>query len=181
MLNSNDQLNTVTEKNEIYNLNQHSTSHRPKTPHINLFSDELQVRTLRRRNEVENPQNLMKNFSTFMKNIIESQNENFLSGGTKVTGYILSKYLKLDLEDISNLEKLSIKINSDFGLLNSFGEYLPFLIELRLNDSQLYSINDLGANFTKLKILKVNNCGLKDLSGIYSFTKVLSAFLSLKN
>jgi Leucine-rich repeat (LRR) protein len=169
MINSNDEMNTVTSKTERSNSATHfcKTSRRPKTPHINLFSEEeVQVRTIRKKNDSEDPQNLIKNFSAFMKGIIESQNENFLSGDTKVIGFIISKYLKMDLEDIRKLQKLSIKINSDFGLLNSFGEYLPNLRELKLKDSQISSISECGTSFKNLKILNVTNCGLKDLSGI---------------
>jgi hypothetical protein len=169
MINLNDEMNIPTSKTARSNSALHSTklSRRPKTPHINLFSEEeLQVRTIRKRKDSEDPQNIIKNFSAFMKGIIDSQNENFLSGDTKVIGFIISKYLKMDLDEINQLQKLSIKINSDFGLLNSFGEYLPNLRELKLKDSQITSISECGTSFRNLKILNVTNCGLKDLSGI---------------
>jgi hypothetical protein len=169
MINLNDEMNSLTSKTARSNSALHSNklSRRPKTPHINLFSEEeLQVRTIRKRKDSEDPQNLIKNFSAFMKGIIDSQNENFLSGDTKVIGFIISKYLKMDLDEINQLQKLSIKINSDFGLLNSFGEYLPNLRELKLKDSQITSISECGTSFRNLKILNVTNCGLKDLSGI---------------
>jgi hypothetical protein len=143
---------------------------RPETPHINLFSnqndqndEEIQVRNIRKKgNESEN---IIKNFSSFMKGIIETQNEHFLSGDTKVIEFIMTKYLNMDWEDIKLMEKLSIKINSDFGLLNQFGEQLPNLKELKLNNSVLNSISDVGSSFKNLVILNVTNCGIKDLSG----------------
>ena len=142
---------------------------RPETPHINLFAakggeaeDEIQVRNIRKGNDSEN---LIKNFSSFMKGIIETKNENFLSGDTKVIEFIMTKYLNMDWEDIKQLEKLSIKINSDFGLLNQFGEQLQNLKELKLNNSVIVSVSEVGPSFRNLVILNLTNCGLKDLSG----------------
>ena len=40
---------------------------------------------------------------------------------------------------------------------------------MKLNDSFIQSIDDLGSNFKNLKILQINNCKLKDLSGIICF------------
>lgn len=142
---------------------------RPQTPHINLFStdtsqdiNEIQVRTIKRGNESEN---IIKNFSAFMKQIIETKNENFLSGDIKVIEFIISKYLKINISEVKEIDRLSIKINSDFGLLNQFSEYLPKLRELKLNYSVISSISDIGTNFKNLKILQICNCNLKDLSG----------------
>lgn len=145
---------------------------RPETPHINLFSnqkeqsfcdEEIQVRNMRTKGN--EPENIIKNFSSFMKNIIETRNDNFLSGDTKVIEFIMTKYLNMDWEDIKQMKKLSIKINSDFGLLNQFGEQLTNLKELKLNNSVLNSISDVGSSFKNLVILNVTNCGIKDLSG----------------
>jgi hypothetical protein len=43
---------------------------------------------------------------------------------------------------------------------------------LKLNDSFIQSIDDLGTNFRNLKILQINNCKLKDLSGIICFEQL---------
>jgi hypothetical protein len=149
---------------------------RPQTPLINLFSpnssvstnenNEIHIRTIKRKNE---PENIIKNFSTFMKNIIETKNENFLSGDIKVIDYIISKYLNISTKEIKALQKLAIKINTDFGLLNQFGDYLPNLIELKLNMSVIPSISDIGTSFKNLKNLHICNCNLKELSGIIKF------------
>mgnify|MGYP001302873512 CR=1 FL=1 len=71
----------------------------------------------------------------------------------------------MDWEDIKQLKKLSIKINSDFGLLNQFGEQLQELRELKLNNSVISSISDIGSSFKNLITLNVTNCSIKDLSG----------------
>ena len=50
-------------------------------------------------------------------------------------------------------------------MLNQFGEFMPNLIELKLGDSLIQCINDIGTSFKNLKILNITNCNLKDLSG----------------
>jgi hypothetical protein len=131
---------------------------RPQTPHIDFLA-------IRESKKTE-PENIIKNFSSFMKQIVDTQNKNFLNGDLNVIEYLISKYTGIEVENVKSIEKLSIKINSDFGLLNQFGQYLPNLRELKLNSSLIQVISDIGTNFSNLKILHVNNCNLKDLSGI---------------
>ena len=40
---------------------------------------------------------LFKNFSNFMRQIIDSQNDNFLNGNINVIDYVLVKYLKMNM------------------------------------------------------------------------------------
>ena len=70
------------------------------------------------------------------------------------------------------MKKLTIRINGSYGLLNQFGQRLINLQFLKLNDSFIQSIDDLGSNFKNLKILQINNCKLKDLSGIICFEQL---------
>ena len=130
---------------------------RPVTPHLDM----IEIRELKK---IDSSQ-LTKNFSILMKQIVDYGNENFLNGDLNLIEYIISKYANVDTKDLLTIEKFSIKIISDFGLLNIFGGYLPNLNELKLNDSTIPSISDIGSNFINLKILHVNNCNLKDLSG----------------
>jgi hypothetical protein len=83
-----------------------------------------------------------------------------------VVEFIIAKYLGIEISEVHKIEKLSIKINSDYNLLNQFGDHLPNLIELKLNNSQIAAVNEIGTSFKHLRILHVNNCGLKDLSGM---------------
>jgi hypothetical protein len=131
---------------------------RPKTPHI----DVVEIREFKQFDSSL----LIKNFGSFMKQIIDNNNENFLNGDLNVIEYIISKYTNVNIEDVKDIEKFSIKIQSDLALLNIFANYLPKLKELKLNDSRVLSITDLGSSFNNLITLHVNNCQLKDLSGI---------------
>ena len=112
---------------------------------------------------------ILRNFSNFMRQIVENENDKFLNGDINLIDYVLSKYLKIDIKALKTLNKLSIKINGSYGLLNQFGQKLTNLLYLKLNNSFIRSINDLGTNFKNLKIIQMNDCQLKDLGGLICF------------
>ena len=134
---------------------------RPQTPRVIIDTNAKD----------DNEQNdlILKNFSNFMRQIVENENDKFLKGDINLIDYVLSKYLKISINDLKNLRKLSIKVSGSYGLLNQFGQRLTELIYLKLNNSFIQNINDLGTNFNNLKILQINDCKLKDLSGIICF------------
>ena len=138
---------------------------RPETPRV-FIGDNLS-RISDSKNDL-----IFKNFSNFMRQIVDSENDKFLNGDINVIDYVLAKYLKIGITEIQNLKKLTIRINGSYGLLNQFGQRLINLQFLKLNDSFIQSIDDLGSNFKNLKILQINNCKLKDLSGIICFEQL---------
>ena len=143
---------------------------RPETPRV-IIGDNLSGSIKRGGGNTQND-TLFKNFSNFMRQIIDSENDKFLNGDINVIDYVLAKYLKMNITDIQNLQKLTIRINGSYGLLNQFGQRLTNLKFLKLNDSFIQSIEDLGSNFKNLKILQINNCKLKDLTGIICFEQL---------
>ena len=143
---------------------------RPETPRV-IIGDNLGVSINRGGGNSQNDA-LFKNFSNFMRQIIDSENDKFLNGDINVIDYVLAKYLKMNINDLQKLQKLTIRINGSYGLLNQFGQRLTNLKFLKLNDSFIQSIDDLGSNFKNLKILQINNCKLKDLSGIICFEQL---------
>ena len=143
---------------------------RPETPRV-IIGDNLGGPIKRGGGNSQN-ETLFKNFSNFMRQIIDSENEKFLNGDINAIDYVLAKYLKMNIEDLQKLQKLTIRINGSYGLLNQFGQRLTNLKFLKLNDSFIQSIEDLGSNFKNLKILQINNCKLKDLTGIICFEQL---------
>ena len=142
---------------------------RPETPHV-FIGENIQSR--QNLNSNAKSDLILRNFSNFMRQIVDNENDKFLNGDINVIDYVLAKYLKLNITEIQNLKKLNIKINGSYGLLNQFGQRLINLKFLKLNDSFIQSIDDLGSNFKNLKILQINNCKLKDLSGIICFEQL---------
>ena len=143
---------------------------RPETPRV-IIGDNLSG-TLKRGEANSQSDALFKNFSNFMRQIVDSDNGKFLNGDINVIDYVLARYLKMNIDDLLKLQKLTIRINGSYGLLNQFGQRLTNLKFLKLNDSFIQSIEDLGSNFKNLKILQINNCKLKDLSGIICFEQL---------
>ena len=142
---------------------------RPETPHV-FIGENIQSHQSPNNNAKNDL--ILRNFSNFMRQIVDNENDKFLNGDINVIDYVLAKYLKLNITEIQNLRKLNIKINGSYGLLNQFGQRLVNLKFLKLNDSFIQSIDDLGSNFKNLKILQINNCKLKELSGIICFEQL---------
>ena len=142
---------------------------RPETPHV-FIGENIQSRQSPNNNAKNDL--ILRNFSNFMRQIVDNENDKFLNGDINVIDYVLAKYLKLNITEIQNLRKLNIKINGSYGLLNQLGQRLVNLKFLKLNDSFIQSIDDLGSNFKNLKILQINNCKLKELSGIICFEQL---------
>ena len=137
---------------------------RPGTPLIKLDKkiNEENSKEIKNTND-----SILKNFSNFMKEIIENKNESsFLSGDKNIIKYVLSKYLNIPEENLNSLKKLSIIITNDYGLLNQFGTFLPELKLLKLNNSNILSFNDIGTNFNNIQCLQMKNCHLKNINGI---------------
>ena len=143
---------------------------RPETPRV-IIGENLSGPATRSGGSTQSD-TLFKNFSNFMRQIIDSENDKFLNGNINVIDYVLAKYLKMNITDLQKLQKLTIRINGSYGLLNQFGQRLTNLKFLKLNDSFIQSIDDLGSNFKNLKILQINNCKLKDLTGIICFEQL---------
>ena len=138
---------------------------RPQTPLVSLMNSSMS--NLENENEKQNKNDYyLKNFSNFMKQVIDKKNENFLSGNKNLVKYILSKYLNIPEDDLDKLKKLSILISNDYGLLNQFGNFLPELKLLKLNNSNILNFNDIGTNFNKIECLQMKRCHLRDLNGI---------------
>jgi hypothetical protein len=142
---------------------------RPETPRVFIGEN---INNNQSQNQNTKNDLIFRNFSNFMRQIVDNKNDKFLNGDINVIDYVLAKYLKLNISEIQNLRKLNIKINGSYGLLNQFGERLINLKFLKLNDSFIQSIDDLGSNFKNLKILQINNCKLKELSGIICFQQL---------
>ena len=129
---------------------------RPETPSIDIIAI---------RNQGDNS-GVIKNFSSLFKQIITNENKNFIEGEINMIEYIISKYTNISVNKVNEINKLHLKINFEYNLLNQFGEKLPILKELKLSGSNLPSIMDLGSNFKNLMVLNMDNCNLSDLSGI---------------
>ncbi|KAG9336996.1 hypothetical protein JZ751_029912, partial [Albula glossodonta] len=65
------------------------------------------------------------------------------------------------------------------ALLSAYltGSYLPNLLHLKMNNSLIMSVRDLGTTLPHLQVLWMGRCGLADLDGILSFSSLKVSML----
>ncbi|XP_070552133.1 leucine-rich repeat-containing protein 56-like [Ptychodera flava] len=80
-----------------------------------------------------------------------------------------------DLEDVSFLE---MRVDTTETSLGNFGTMLPRLKHLKLNNSIIASVRDLGTSLRNLKVLWMARCGLTDLDGISSMSSLQELYLA---
>ncbi|KAJ8249192.1 hypothetical protein GJAV_G00232150 [Gymnothorax javanicus] len=74
------------------------------------------------------------------------------------------------VEDLGQVSALQLCVDTRENTLGNFGSYLPNLLHLKLNNSVIMSVRDLGTTLPHLQALWMSCCGLADLDGIPSFT-----------
>ncbi|KAM9013769.1 leucine-rich repeat-containing protein 56 isoform 3-T3 [Ara ararauna] len=91
-------------------------------------------------------------------------------GELLVDEYLSPRKLKIltGVDDLQQVNALEMRVDTRENSLGSFGAYLPNLRELKLNNSLLMSVRDLGTTLSHLYVLWMAHCGLSDLDGISS-------------
>ena len=118
-------------------------------------------------------------FSNNANDIVEEEFEDeFLRDLDELNGQRLSELLLVDESKLGSVKSLEIKVDLTCSSLNSAGELLTSLVELKLNGSIMKSLRDIGNAFQNLEILWVSNCGLKDLAGANSFPQLKELYAS---
>ncbi|XP_064513747.1 leucine-rich repeat-containing protein 56 isoform X3 [Pseudopipra pipra] len=72
------------------------------------------------------------------------------------------------VDDLQQVKALEMRVDTRETSLGNFGVHLPNLRELKLNNSLLVSVRDLGTSLSHLYVLWMACCGLSDLDGISS-------------
>jgi hypothetical protein len=95
----------------------------------------------------------------------------------------LQRYLAR--EDIEEAEALELQVDTAASQrVECLGELMPKLEQLRLNQSYISSIRDLGTSLTRLRVLWISRCGLQDLSGVVALPlleELFAAFNDIKD
>ncbi|KAJ8343180.1 hypothetical protein SKAU_G00305090 [Synaphobranchus kaupii] len=74
------------------------------------------------------------------------------------------------MEDLRQVTTLEMCVDTRENTLGNLGSYLPNLVHLKVNNSLVTSVRDLGTTLSHLQALWMARCGLPDLDGIPSFT-----------
>ncbi|XP_061891256.1 leucine-rich repeat-containing protein 56 isoform X2 [Entelurus aequoreus] len=81
-------------------------------------------------------------------------------------------------KDLSQVTSLEICVNTQENSLGNIGTYLPRLVLLKMNNSVIMSMRDLGTTFSELQVLWMSRCCLQDLDGISSLSSLRELYLA---
>jgi len=93
----------------------------------------------------------------------------------------LSEIIGVEVDRLEKVTKVEMKVDLSFNSLQQGGEILKGLQQLKLNNSIITSLRDIGNSFRNLEILWVSKCGLKDLAGLSSFPKLSELYAPYNN
>ncbi|XP_029438116.1 leucine-rich repeat-containing protein 56 [Rhinatrema bivittatum] len=85
------------------------------------------------------------------------------------------------VDDLQHVKALEMCVDTRENSLGNFGAYLPNLKQLKLNNSLITSIRDLGTTLSHLPVLLMARCGLEDLDGISSLCSLKELYLAYNN
>ncbi|XP_027498123.1 leucine-rich repeat-containing protein 56 isoform X3 [Corapipo altera] len=85
------------------------------------------------------------------------------------------------VDDLQQVKALEMRVDTRETSLGNFGVHLPNLRELKLNNSLLASVRDLGTSLSHLCVLWMACCGLSDLDGISSCSSLKELYIAYNN
>ncbi|XP_063254338.1 leucine-rich repeat-containing protein 56 isoform X2 [Prinia subflava] len=85
------------------------------------------------------------------------------------------------VDDLQQVKALEMRVDTREISLGNFGVHLPNLRELKLNNSLLASVRDLGTSLSHLRVLWMARCGLSDLDGISSCSSLKELYIAYNN
>merc|ERR1719414_261928 len=81
--------------------------------------------------------------------------------------------------ELSTIRGLEIKISATAeSTVGNFGSYLPQLSKLKLSDSSVACMREIGTGFNNLRVLWMSRCGLEDLDGVSAMYNLKEVYLS---
>jgi len=98
-----------------------------------------------------------------------------------ITDEFLHQYLGTN--SLTNVDSLEIKVDAVCGSqrVECIGELLPSLRQLRLNQSYICSVRDLGTSLRNLRVLWMSRTLLQDLAGIAAMPCLEELYVSFNN
>uniref|UniRef100_UPI0037E8F433 leucine-rich repeat-containing protein 56 n=1 Tax=Semicossyphus pulcher TaxID=241346 RepID=UPI0037E8F433 len=102
---------------------------------------------------------------------------------TAVELYLSPEKLELlcGTRDLSHVTSLEICIDTQENTMGNFGAYLPKLVQLKMNNSVIMSVRDLGTTLSHLQVLWMSRCSLQDLDGISTLSTLKELYVAYNN
>jgi hypothetical protein len=85
----------------------------------------------------------------------------------------IEEITKKSPSEFFEITKIKLRFNSANDSLDILGDFLPALTELKLNNSMISSLRDLGTRIRHLRFLWINYSHLRDLSGKLIFLMLI--------
>ncbi|XP_071954977.1 leucine-rich repeat-containing protein 56-like [Antedon mediterranea] len=82
------------------------------------------------------------------------------------------------VDDLDDIKLLEMKVDTSETSLGNFGSMVPNLKHLKLNNSMIASVRDLGTSLENLQVLWMARCCLQDLDGISSMARLQELYLA---
>ena len=83
--------------------------------------------------------------------------------------------------DLESVRFLQLAVDSSCVPLDTLGERLPQLEQLKLNGSSLPSIRELGTSLSHLRVLWLCRCGLAELDGMSALPELQELYLAFND
>nr|XP_039265989.1 leucine-rich repeat-containing protein 56-like [Styela clava] len=80
--------------------------------------------------------------------------------------------------DLENVTMVEMIVNTTETTMGAFGSYLPKLKHLKLSNSVIPSVRDIGTSLSHLSVLWMSCCGLRDVDGIASMISLTELYLA---
>ncbi|XP_074488357.1 leucine-rich repeat-containing protein 56 isoform X1 [Sebastes fasciatus] len=83
--------------------------------------------------------------------------------------------------DLCQVTSLEICVDTQENTLGNFGANLPKLVQLKMNNSTIMSVRDLGTTLSHLQVLWMSRCSLHDLDGISTLSSLKELYMAYNN
>ncbi|GAA6217592.1 leucine-rich repeat-containing protein 56 isoform X1 [Lates japonicus] len=80
--------------------------------------------------------------------------------------------------DLSQATSLELCVDTRENTLGNFGALLPKLVQLKMNNSVIMSVRDLGTTLSHLQVLWMSRCCLQDLDGISTLSSLKELYVA---
>ncbi|KAF4095359.1 leucine-rich repeat-containing protein 56-like isoform X1 [Onychostoma macrolepis] len=84
-------------------------------------------------------------------------------------------------DDLHEVTSLEMCVDTRQETLDNFGTYLPKLTQLKMNNSLISSVRDLGTGLSHLQVLCLARCGLTDLEGISALSSLKELYVAFNS
>ena len=84
-------------------------------------------------------------------------------------------------DDLDKVDFFEMVVDTSEVSLGNFGQHLPNLSQLKLSESNIPSVRDIGSALGNLRVLWLSRCSLTDVNGIASLQNLRELYVAYNN